>query len=73
MTYRPFEADLTGRVALVTGANSGMGKETREIARMGAQVILGCRSTVRAEAARGEIIETSGNRDVTVMEVDCPR
>jgi NAD(P)-dependent dehydrogenase (short-subunit alcohol dehydrogenase family) len=71
MTYRPFEADITGRVALVTGANSGMGKETaREIARMGAQVILPCRSTVRGEAARGEIIETSGNSDVTVMEVD---
>jgi len=53
MTYRPFEADLTGRVALVTGANSGMGKETaREIARMGAPVILGFRSTVRGEAAR---------------------
>lgn len=28
MRYRPFEADLSGRVALVTGANSGMGKET---------------------------------------------
>ena len=55
MTYRPFEADLCGRLALVTGANSGMGKETaRELARMGAAVILGCRSTVRGETARRE-------------------
>ena len=46
MSYRPLDVDLSGRVALVTGANSGMGKETaRELARMGAEVILGCRST----------------------------
>jgi NAD(P)-dependent dehydrogenase (short-subunit alcohol dehydrogenase family) len=58
MTYRPFEADLSGRVALVTGANSGMGKETaRDLARMGAAVILGCRSTGRGETARREIME----------------
>ncbi len=71
MGYRPFEADLSGRVALVTGANSGMGKETaREMARMGAQVILGCRSTARGEAARSEIIDTARSSSVTVMEVD---
>jgi hypothetical protein len=58
MGYRPFEADLSGRVGLVTGANSGMGKETaRELARMGAQVILGCRSTTRGEAARREMVQ----------------
>jgi NAD(P)-dependent dehydrogenase (short-subunit alcohol dehydrogenase family) len=71
MTYRPFEADLSGRVALVTGANSGMGKETaRELARMGATVILACRSTARGEAARREIMETTGSRSVSVMPVD---
>jgi len=71
MTYRPFEADLSGRVALVTGANSGMGKETaRELKRMGAQVILGCRSKARGEAARSEIVETTGRSGVTVIEVD---
>jgi NAD(P)-dependent dehydrogenase (short-subunit alcohol dehydrogenase family) len=58
-------------VALVTGANSGMGKETaRELTRMGAEVILGCRSTGRGEAARREIMETTGSREVTVMPVD---
>ena len=71
MGYRPFEVDLSGRVALVTGANSGMGKETaRELARMGAEVILGCRSKERGEAAANEIIETTGRNGVTVMEVD---
>ncbi len=37
--------DLTGKVIMVTGANSGMGLEsTREFARKGAQVILACRT-----------------------------
>lgn len=68
---KPIDADLSGRVALVTGANSGMGKETaRELARMGAEVILGCRSTQRGEAARTEITDRTGAMAVTVMNVD---
>jgi NAD(P)-dependent dehydrogenase (short-subunit alcohol dehydrogenase family) len=43
VSYRRLDVDLSARVTLVTGANSGMGKETaRELARMGAEVILGC-------------------------------
>jgi short-subunit dehydrogenase involved in D-alanine esterification of teichoic acids len=71
VAYRPFEADLSGRVALVTGANRGMGKETaRELARMGAAVILACRSKERGEQAATEITETTGRSEVTAMEVD---
>jgi len=71
MTYQPIDADLRGRVALVTGANSGMGKETaRELARMGAEVVLGCRSVERGEAARQEIIESTGAKAVTVLRLD---
>jgi NAD(P)-dependent dehydrogenase (short-subunit alcohol dehydrogenase family) len=71
MGYRPFQAELSGRVALVTGANSGMGKQTaRELARMGAEVILACRSKQSGEAAAEEIIQTTGQTGVTVMEVD---
>jgi len=52
MGHRPFQADLSGRLALVTGANSGMGKESaRELARMGAPVILACGSNQLGEAA----------------------
>lgn len=68
---KPLNVDLSGRVALVTGANSGMGKETaRELARMGAEVILGCRSTQRGDAARTEITDSTGATAVTVMEID---
>jgi NAD(P)-dependent dehydrogenase (short-subunit alcohol dehydrogenase family) len=73
MGYCAFEADLSGRVALVTGANSGMGKETaRELTRMGAEVILGCRSKERGEAAANEIIETTGRNGVAVMGSTSP-
>jgi NAD(P)-dependent dehydrogenase (short-subunit alcohol dehydrogenase family) len=68
---RSLDVDLSGRVAVVTGANSGMGKETaRELARVGADVILGCRDRQRAEAARQEIIDTTGATAVTVMDID---
>jgi NAD(P)-dependent dehydrogenase (short-subunit alcohol dehydrogenase family) len=66
VSYQPFAADLSQRVALVTGANRGMGKETaRELARMGATVVLGCRSRGRGEAAANEIQRTTG-RDASV-------
>ncbi|WP_043264254.1 oxidoreductase [Streptomyces sp. CT34] len=44
--------DQTGRSAVVTGANSGIGYVTaRELARRGARVVLACRSTERGAAA----------------------
>ncbi|NKI43164.1 oxidoreductase [Streptomyces physcomitrii] len=44
--------DQSGRTAVVTGANSGLGLVTaRELARRGARVVLACRSTERGEAA----------------------
>jgi NAD(P)-dependent dehydrogenase (short-subunit alcohol dehydrogenase family) len=71
MSYQPLDVDLSGRVALVTGANSGMGKETaRELARMGADVILACRSRQRGELARREIVDSTAASAVTVMDVD---
>jgi len=44
--------DLTGHVALVTGANSGVGFETtRTLALQGCEVIMACRNKQRADAA----------------------
>ena len=48
--------DQTGRVAVITGANSGIGLETaRELCRKGALVIMACRSPEKAEAAAEDI------------------
>ena len=42
--YQLPEVDLTGSVAIVTGSNTGIGKETvRGLAQRGAKVIMACR------------------------------
>ena len=54
-------SDLTGRTFLVTGATSGIGRATAVgLARRGARVLLGCRSTERAAAVEHEIRSIAG-------------
>ncbi|MBI5258277.1 MAG: SDR family oxidoreductase [Burkholderiales bacterium] len=50
------ERPLQGRVALITGANTGIGRAiAHELAHRGAQVFIACRSEQRAQAALAEI------------------
>ena len=52
-------SDLTGKVILITGANSGLGKSTAfHLAGKGATVILGCRTITKAQATMKEIRTT---------------
>ena len=54
---------LEGRVALVTGANSGLGLESvRALAAHQATVILACRSRSRAEATKSRLIDEGMSR-----------
>ncbi|WP_225096872.1 oxidoreductase [Streptomyces sp. CoH27] len=63
--------DLTGRLAVVTGANSGLGQVTAlELARKGARVVLACRSAARGEAAVGRIRREVPRADVELLVLD---
>jgi NAD(P)-dependent dehydrogenase (short-subunit alcohol dehydrogenase family) len=59
------------KVCVVTGASSGIGKETaRAMAARGATVVLACRDEARAGAAREDIVTSTGNREVSAMPLD---
>ena len=63
--------DQSGRVAVVTGANSGLGYVTaRELARKGARVVLACRSEARGAAAVGRLAAEVPEADVELRRLD---
>ena len=63
--------DQTGRVAIVTGANSGLGLVTaRELARAGARVVLACRNLDKGHAAVGQIRAAVPEAQLQLEELD---
>lgn len=63
--------DLTGRTAVVTGANSGVGLHTGlELARHGAEVVLACRDARRGEAALAWLHTQVPNARAQVRRLD---
>jgi NAD(P)-dependent dehydrogenase (short-subunit alcohol dehydrogenase family) len=60
-----------GRLAIVTGANSGIGYQVaRYLSRAGATVILACRSREKGEAARAKIVASNSGAKVEVRVLD---
>ena len=68
------EIDLSGRHAVVTGANTGIGKETaRALALRGGSVTMACRDLDKAGAARDELLTANsgiGKDQLEVMRLD---
>jgi NAD(P)-dependent dehydrogenase (short-subunit alcohol dehydrogenase family) len=74
MSEKWTEADVPeqkGRVAVVTGANTGLGFETaRGLAARGASVVLAVRDVEKGKRAAARIAEAAPGADVTVQELD---
>lgn len=65
------QAEMRGKICLVTGANSGIGKVTAAgLAKMGATVVMACRDQARGEEALADIQASSGNDAVALMIAD---
>ena len=63
--------DQSGRTALVTGANSGLGLQTaKALADAGATVLLGCRNLEKAESAASEIRSSQPGAELEIVELD---
>ncbi|MGW9136716.1 SDR family oxidoreductase [Streptomyces sp. NPDC055681] len=69
MTYQL--PDQHGKLAVVTGANSGTGKETaRRLAAAGAEVVLAVRTPAKGEQARDEITARHPTANLQVRRLD---
>ncbi len=65
-----YQLDLSGRVALVTGASSGLGEQfAKTLARAGAAVVLASRRTDRLMALRAHIEADGGDAHVVALDV----
>ena len=63
--------DLTGKIIVVTGGNSGLGYESvKAFAMKGAEVVLASRSAEKGEEARTEILKAIPDGKIKVMQLD---
>lgn len=63
--------DATGKVVIITGANTGIGKVTAlEMARRGAHVYMACRDMTKCNEARKEIMLETKSKHIHCRECD---
>ena len=63
--------DLSGKVIVVTGANSGLGYESsKTFAEKGATVILAVRTVAKGDKAKSDILKTAPDAALNVMKLD---
>jgi retinol dehydrogenase-12 len=64
-------SELTDVVTVVTGSNTGLGRETAtELARRGATVVLACRSEAKTRPVLEAIVTATGNERVEFLKLD---
>ena len=62
---------MKGRICMITGANSGIGKVTAlELAKMDGHIIMVCRNKVKGTSVHRNIVESTGNPNVELMISD---
>lgn len=63
--------DLTGKVVVITGANSGLGLEsTKAVAAKGATVVMACRNLNKAEKAKADVLQAVPNAKLDLIQLD---
>ena len=61
----------SGRTALVTGANTGIGFHIAEmLAKNGAKVLMGCRNRDKAESAREDLLKLAPGAQIEIVDLD---
>jgi retinol dehydrogenase-12 len=69
--FSPGVEDLHASVFLITGANTGIGRETaRALAGRGARVYLACRSETKTRPVIDEVVAQTGDRGVEFLPLD---
>ncbi len=68
-------SNMQGKIVLITGANSGIGLETsRQLARMGASVVMVARDRAKGEAARADVQQIAAKgAQITLLLADLSR
>ena len=63
--------DLTGKVVIITGANSGLGlASSKMLAAKGATVVMACRSLQKGEQAKAEVLQQAPDAQLDLMQLD---
>ena len=63
--------DMRGKIVMITGANSGIGKQTAiRLAEMGARIVMVCRNAERGEPAQQELKNITGNPNIDLLFAD---
>ncbi|XP_063063035.1 retinol dehydrogenase 12, like isoform X2 [Engraulis encrasicolus] len=65
------DAKLDGKTVIITGSNTGIGKEAAiDLAKRGARIIMACRDMEKANAALKDVTEASGSQNIVVKKLD---